>query len=512
MIAALCLLVFPHATTASGPNSTEIAYDDGSPDLQMALEQDDMILVQFSPPYAPAPITAVRFLISGAAGLADFRVHVLDISRQALGASALVTPESTGWVSVDLSPLGIVVDEDFYVGIEWETTDEPALGLDSSSPDSRSWVVVEDVWLRMQQVLGIDQDAMIRVTIGDLVVVDEYIVSDCRADVGSTQTIHLHAIWASDGSPLESGDVYVNGTAFVLNSTGWAEIPTNRDDPGRQTLVVTGVDASGVDVYRSEESDPYVVFDRIDVTLTAPNGTVDVGQSATIASYAKYAYDGESFSGEIVLNDTTTKDIPGSFDYTVDHAVDDLFGITQFSANTVTVVFDLFEAEVTDVNVPEEVDVQDVLIVNVAVGYSFGDETQLEIRIWDRDTQSYVQSEDHILSGNGTIDSLLEMQPTEQKEWNLRVEAWYFADSEWTHDSEGWFREFAVTVIPEFSAATLAIAVAIGMLALVALRKRLLGEVFPRATPLAESGLHQRGCRLVTTERPRILDLPEIAG
>jgi hypothetical protein len=57
----------------------------------------------------------------------------------------------------------------------------------------------------------------------DSVIIDRAFVSDERADVSSVQTIGFHAKW-NNGSDVVGGSIYVNGTNYVTNSTGWINV------------------------------------------------------------------------------------------------------------------------------------------------------------------------------------------------------------------------------------------------------------------------------------------------
>jgi hypothetical protein len=57
----------------------------------------------------------------------------------------------------------------------------------------------------------------------DSVIIDKAFVSDERADLSSIQTIGFHAKW-NNGSDVVGGSIYVNGTNYVTNSTGWINV------------------------------------------------------------------------------------------------------------------------------------------------------------------------------------------------------------------------------------------------------------------------------------------------
>jgi len=70
----------------------------------------------------------------------------------------------------------------------------------------------------------------------------------------------------------------------------------------------------------------YVIFDRVNFTLSAVNERVDVGKEASITVSAVYAYDGSTFEGTYSLNDTLTKSEVGKYGFKVASMTDTLYG------------------------------------------------------------------------------------------------------------------------------------------------------------------------------------------
>jgi hypothetical protein len=94
--------------------------------------------------------------------LASFRVWVLDSDgafftslRNHVGPNAgsqlssdvpswTVTPASAGWVNVNVTDLSnpIIISGDFYLAIEFTTSQQPRLGIDTTGPKSnRGWFI-----------------------------------------------------------------------------------------------------------------------------------------------------------------------------------------------------------------------------------------------------------------------------------------------------------------------------------------------------------------------------------
>lgn len=170
-------------------------------------------------------------------------------------------------------------------------------------------------------------------------------VSDSRTDVGSTVGVELGFKW-KDGSPTSNLDISIligsvehtyssdgNGVVHIqLTSPVVGEVSVS---PPREVKVGGYIFAVN---WLAEP--PIVVFDRVIVNLSVLDDHIDVGSKAPIEIDAYYQYDGAPFTGDVILNDSLTKNASGLYKYTVSRVVDRKYGLTAFSANTVAVVFD----------------------------------------------------------------------------------------------------------------------------------------------------------------------------
>jgi len=178
------------------------------------------------------------------------------------------------------------------------------------------------------------------VRISPLIYVYRSFVSDERVDVGSSQVVCLQAIWGHNGSALSNGIVRVNGSSYATNSTGWVQLDVSSSFVGKRTWVVTGVSSGGIDGYLQLAPNPTIVWDKVAITLAVQDDRIEVGRNATITWSGVYESDGSPFTGTIVLNDTSTKDIPGEYHYAVQSISDSTNGMTVFGSNTVSVTFE----------------------------------------------------------------------------------------------------------------------------------------------------------------------------
>jgi hypothetical protein len=132
--------VVEYATVVSPAGGTvEIGYDDGIFDEWRGWTgPGGMYAVRFSPAVSGL-LETVRFYIYSSP--ATIRVHIMDQSRADIVPSFLQTPSATGWFDVDVlaKQVSVTSGVDFYVGAEWTVANAPTLGVDTSSPDGRSW-------------------------------------------------------------------------------------------------------------------------------------------------------------------------------------------------------------------------------------------------------------------------------------------------------------------------------------------------------------------------------------
>jgi len=172
------------------------------------------------------------------------------------------------------------------------------------------------------------------------VIIDQTFVSDSRTDVNNIEWIGFHAKWSSNESQVIGGIISVNGTGYITNQTGWINIEVNSGTVGKGIWTVTNVSCNGINTFEQIVSDPWIIWDRVQITLTSLDARVSVGTNATIAWVGTYEYDSTPLSGSIALNDTASKDVIGKYGYTVQNIQDTEYSLTTFTSNSIHVIFD----------------------------------------------------------------------------------------------------------------------------------------------------------------------------
>jgi hypothetical protein len=205
------------------------------------------------------------------------------------------------------------------------------------------------------------------------VLIDEGVVGVGRASVLSVQRVCFHARWNGDGADVVGGLVYVNGTGYVTNSTGWVVLSVSSSVVGRSFWVVTGVNASGVVDFSQDVASPSIVWDRVVLTVSVRDSRVCVGSSVEFDVGGRYEFDSGVWNGSVMFNDTLTKSEVGVVSYAVVSVSDPLFNLTAFSGNAVSVVFDELVLDVrSEVVLPGRVEVS-VTLKYVSDGSSVAD-------------------------------------------------------------------------------------------------------------------------------------------
>ncbi|MEM3134072.1 MAG: hypothetical protein QXR32_07900, partial [Candidatus Caldarchaeum sp.] len=169
-------------------------------------------------------------------------------------------------------------------------------------------------------------------------------VSDTRHNVGGTVYVWFKARYEYDNVTFDGskGSLLINGTAASWDVVRWL-ITYSSNSVGRYAFTVSAVQDGqyGLTAFSLAVDPPCTVFDKVLVTLSAAKTRVNIGAQAQIILDAVYAYDGAPFQGFVRLNDTeTAKRTAGRWGFTVLAISDDLYGLTAFESNAVSVVWD----------------------------------------------------------------------------------------------------------------------------------------------------------------------------
>lgn len=164
-----------------------------------------------------------------------------------------------------------------------------------------------------------------------------------RCNINTTQYFAFHAKWTNNCSDATGGSMKITGSPFVhVNGTGWALFNHSSTVPANMTFGVEGAKFGPITSFAQTASNRTTIWDCVKIVLTTVNDYMDVGSSADVSwNGSYYEVDKTPFDGEVVFNDSLTRDhvdeawIGTSF--IIDYTYPDL---TAFDSNSVYCIWD----------------------------------------------------------------------------------------------------------------------------------------------------------------------------
>jgi len=201
------------------------------------------------------------------------------------------------------------------------------------------------------------------------VIVDKAYVTDRRCDVGTTQVVGFHVKWAHNGTDATGCNIYVNGTRYVTNQTGWITFKVFSNDVKKIKWMVSSIECGGSPTMFIQLAHPQIIWDEVHIDLISNRGRIDVSSEAPLQINAYYEYDHQPFKGEIKLNNALYQDEVGKYEYKVESIKDDLYGLTRFKANNISIIFD--EVIITLEKMRDRVDVGSRAPIMIKAKYAY---------------------------------------------------------------------------------------------------------------------------------------------
>jgi len=154
------------------------------------------------------------------------------------------------------------------------------------------------------------------------------IVVDSRINVGETAQLTVSGTYAYDGSAFQ-------GT-YSLNDT------TTKNTVGKFGFKVSSMTETAYGLTVFETNEVYVIWDRVQITLSVADDRINVGDTAEYSFVAIYEYDDVDATPyvTVTLSDTLTKSSVGRYGYTVQSITKSQYGLTAFTSNSFYVIFD----------------------------------------------------------------------------------------------------------------------------------------------------------------------------
>ncbi len=188
--------------------------------------------------------------------------------------------------------------------------------------------------------------------ISDRIMINHGGVTDDRVDLGSSSIVWFTAIYEYDGITLDSskGSLYVNDLEMTWNeeNSRWEKSFSYTGVSKHNFRVYSVKDLTfGLTTLDDQVSVKSIIWDRVNIELTASDSRINMGDTANITWTGVYEFDRRSFTDSLLLNDTKTKTIVGEYGYRVKSISDSKYGLTVFQSNAVSVVFDRINIKIS---------------------------------------------------------------------------------------------------------------------------------------------------------------------
>ncbi|MFW9890406.1 MAG: hypothetical protein ACFFER_19690, partial [Candidatus Thorarchaeota archaeon] len=168
------------------------------------------------------------------------------------------------------------------------------------------------------------------------------------------------------------GLLYVDSTPHDINETGWVAFTNSSLSVLYRQWPVTDIDVAGAAYYQMDISAPYVIWDAVNITLNVIDERINVYESAlTVLQYNfVYAFDGSSFNGNLIFNQSLVQNTVGRYGFTAMSVVDFDNGInTILSNDEVSIIWD---GLIVDLSVSyHRVGLGTPIVVGMSVIYAF---------------------------------------------------------------------------------------------------------------------------------------------
>ena len=164
-----------------------------------------------------------------------------------------------------------------------------------------------------------------------------------RVNVRGQANFSIHIVRTSDGHPVFNARVTFQNRPgdWFTNFYGYCWVPVISWDAGNFSLIVDRIYSGSTELtYEMAVPDPWCVFDQVLIDLKTSKPRIGVGTEAPIRWTATYAFDGNPFQGQIILDENLTSPTVGSRTYQVAEIIDDLYNLTVFEADSLEIISD----------------------------------------------------------------------------------------------------------------------------------------------------------------------------
>ena len=121
-----------------------------------------------------------------------------------------------------------------------------------------------------------------------------YSLREEKCSINEVQTVGFHVSWEHDSTDVIDARVYVNGTEYITNGTGWMSFSIAYDSVGKRSWDITDLQHQEATSYRMTAESPYIVWDEVVFDVQVDASTFGVSKVRVSVSQA---YNGASVTG-----------------------------------------------------------------------------------------------------------------------------------------------------------------------------------------------------------------------
>ncbi len=174
--------------------------------------------------------------------------------------------------------------------------------------------------------------------------ITQIVQSTTRTGINQNVNLSYELVYSSNSSAVTTGTITINSIQYSVNA-GWVNFTVTNSRVSLVTYTVNSVNCGGITSWSQTPTNPQVIYDNLQVVLSASNGNQINGEPVTITWQIYRQYDGSyvtSFTvnvtrdGTLWLNNTslssaTDTDTSTTHTYTFSTITDNTYGITYSS-------------------------------------------------------------------------------------------------------------------------------------------------------------------------------------
>jgi hypothetical protein len=127
-----------------------------------------------------------------------------------------------------------------------------------------------------------------------IAIIDQTFTSVDKSSINEAQLVGFHVSWEHNDTDVADASVYVNGTEYLTNGTGWVSFSIAYATVGNRSWSVTDLQHPEATSYKTIAESPSIVWDRVVVNVEVDSTTLGVSK---VRVKVVYAYDGTSVNG-----------------------------------------------------------------------------------------------------------------------------------------------------------------------------------------------------------------------